>query len=177
MKRKRCHQWPLAKVVRECRSAAAVWLSLEDMAHERGSVVVTPTREAIAVAASLKKHDTVSEALSALEAAGWIERRHVPVFKGGRQVAVVLRIALRRIHRKTGHTVRAAVYPEKRCSRRRRIPRKTGQDFSLRRRARVDAARPLPAGGCAPEEEDAGPVVKITDLLKRDAASGEGGAP
>jgi len=175
---KRRHQWPLAKVVRECRSAPAVWLALQDMAHERGSVLITPTRETIAVAASLKKRDTVSEALSTLEAAGWIERRHVPVFKGGRQVAVVLRIALRRIHRKTGHTVRAAVYPEKRCSRRRRIPRKTGQDFPIKERAGVNADRSFPpAVGYALEEEDAGPVVKITDLLKRDAALSEGGAP
>jgi hypothetical protein len=44
-KRKRKKQESLAALVARQRSAPAVWLALCDMADERGSRVVTPTRE------------------------------------------------------------------------------------------------------------------------------------
>jgi len=171
---KRRHQWPLAKVVRACPSAASVWLAMLDLAGERGSALITPTRKQLAALSGIGKLATVSRALTTLERAGWIVREHIPVKDGGVRSATLLRIVLRRSAPLRASTAHITVAPLKR-------PKGSAplrvRDFSLRKRARVDAARPLPAGGCAPEEEDAGPVVKITDLLKRDAAGGKGGTP
>lgn len=172
MKRKRPHQWPLAKVCRECRSAPAVWLALEDMASERGSLLVTPTRKQIAVMSGVNKLATISRALTTLEQAEWIVREHVPVHDGRVQTATLLRITLRRSARKRVHTAQVSVAPEKGCK---GSARKRVRDFSLRRRAGSHAALRSPTGGCARAEEDDGPIVKISDLLKQDAASGESG--
>jgi hypothetical protein len=72
-----------------------------DMAEERGSSVLTPTRKMLSEATGIKKHSTVSTALTALERACWIDRVHIPSWKDG-QRTTLLRLVLRRSARKTG---------------------------------------------------------------------------
>jgi len=95
----RRHPWPLAKLVKENRAAPAVWLALNELAA--GSPVVTPTRARLCEASGLNRLPTISRALSALEKAGWIHRKHVPVFVGKIQSATLLRIILCRRERKS----------------------------------------------------------------------------
>ncbi|MFH0983387.1 MAG: helix-turn-helix domain-containing protein [Planctomycetota bacterium] len=109
MRKPRAKPWPLADVYRASHAAPVVWLALLDLADKRGTPVVTPTREGLAKATGIDRHKSISRALTALEQAGWIDRRHVPVGKGGRQVATLLRIVLRRRGRKTPHTGRNAL--------------------------------------------------------------------
>ena len=106
-RKQRARPWSLARVARACRSAPVVWLALNNLADARRSAVVTPTRANIADAGGLRSAKTVSAALTILEAAGWIERVHVPVTIGGKRAATLLRIMLRRRGRKTTHTARA----------------------------------------------------------------------
>ena len=47
-------QWSRAKLYQECRAAPVVWGVLEDMAYERGSPVITPTREQLTAATGIK---------------------------------------------------------------------------------------------------------------------------
>ena len=91
-----------------------VWLALLDLSAERGSLLVTPTRDALAKRAGIRRLETISRALTVLEGASWIERTHVPRFKDGRRTATLLRIRLRRTARKTRSTEKSAVRSEKR---------------------------------------------------------------
>lgn len=116
--------WTLAQVRTECSSAPTVWLALMDMAEERGSSVLTPTRQILSEATGIKKLATVSMALSALDRARWIDRVHIPSWQDG-QRTTLLRLVLRRSARKTVRTARAAVAPEKRPK---GSARKTGAD-------------------------------------------------
>jgi hypothetical protein len=119
----------LARLVRTCRSAPAVWVALCDMADARGSTIVTPTRLDIAEATGIARVATISAALSALECCGWLERCHVPVDDAGCRRATLLRIVLRRTERKALCMKRSAVWSEKRS---RGTERKTRHDFSYR---------------------------------------------
>lgn len=106
-------RWTLAKVYAESWAAPIVWVALLEMRHARGSPVVTPTRGRLAKATGIDRLKTISTALTALEHAGWIERCHVPKFKGGMQTATVLRIEIIEAHsrrgRRTPHTAQPAV--------------------------------------------------------------------
>ena len=109
--------------------------------------MVTPTRDQLAQATGVKKLATVSYALTALYKAAWLDREHVPLTRGGRQVATMLRLVLRRCTnarsrsaRKTAPTAHVPVAPEKRLKAK---GRKTGADFPKGKGART--APPLPA--------------------------------
>lgn len=156
--KRRPKPWPIVKLYGECRAAPVVWLTLCDMAADRGSPVVTPTREQIAQATGIKKLATVSAGLTALHKAAWLDREHVPITQAGRQVATMLRLVLRRVAgahsrsaRKTASTAQTSVAPEKRLIAR---GRKMGADFPKGKGART--APPLPANagvsGAAPAD-------------------------
>jgi len=115
--------WALARVCETCPSAARVWVALQDSAIERGSPVLTPTRESLAQATGIRRLQTISDALTALTKASWLDRIHVPVVEGGLQTATLLRLVLRRgtlqyprSKRKTLHTAKSPVGNEKRCT-------------------------------------------------------------
>ena len=148
---KRRTPWPLARLVKTCRSAPAVWIALSDLADVRRSSVVTPTRADLSRATGIDRAKTISTALSTLELARWIDRVHVPVIENGLQVATYLRVVIRR------------------------RGRKTPQDSLLEREGAGTRRRPLPPGRAsapatrAPEarsqdSEHDGPVVKIADI-------------
>lgn len=92
--RRRRKEWSLAQLSKARPSAVQVWQALCALADERGSPVVTPTRAVLAAMAGINVQ-TVSDALTSLEAAGWIDRAHVPRMNGGKR-ATLLRIVLRR---------------------------------------------------------------------------------
>lgn len=105
MNRRRVQQrrpkpWTLARVRRECPSAAAVYLALLDLAAERRTSLLTPTRKLLASMTGIKKHQTISQALTTLTRAGWIDLNHIPSSNRG-QRTTLLRLILRRMHRKT----------------------------------------------------------------------------
>lgn len=118
--------WSLAKLRGECGAAPAVWIALIDLAAERESNIVTPTREQIAEVIGINRVKTISTAFTVLEKAGWIERAHIPVVESGKRTATLLRLVLCRKGRKTPSTAHTAVRGEKRpkCK-----GRKTPQDF------------------------------------------------
>jgi hypothetical protein len=116
----RPRQWTLAELRKACGSAPTVWLALTDMATDRSSAIVTPTRQMIADATGIKKPLTISRALTALECGGWIDRAHIPVINGGIRTATLLRLVLRRgtwhlrrKHPKRDHTKKPAVESQK----------------------------------------------------------------
>jgi len=53
----------LAQVYRSCPAAPAVWLALQDLAEQRGSLVVTPTRAHLMKLTGIRSAETVSRAL------------------------------------------------------------------------------------------------------------------
>lgn len=71
-------------------------MALWCIAAANGSRMVTPTREQLSKLTGIRRHKTISDALSALEQAAWIARTHVPVTEGGLQTATLLRIVLLR---------------------------------------------------------------------------------
>jgi len=87
----------LAELRTACRDAPVVWLALCEMAAERGSNYVTPTREKLSERTGIARLKTISAALTALHQAGWIQRKHTPVSAGGQQTATLLSIILRRV--------------------------------------------------------------------------------
>ena len=93
-KRPRRRAKPLAELVTNCPSAAAVWIALSDLAADRGSSVVTPTRAQLRTLTGLTLK-TISRALTSLETAGWLDRVHVLRENSGALVTL-LRIVLRR---------------------------------------------------------------------------------
>ncbi len=99
-------RWPLAKVFKARPSAVAVWQAMCDLADERRSPVVTPTRARIAAMTGINEQ-TVSDALTTLDEAGWIGRVHVPRLDGGKRVTL-LRIVLHRTCRSQTPTKRSA---------------------------------------------------------------------
>lgn len=107
-KRQRRSRWTLARLRRGHSFAPAVWLALQELA--RGRSTCTPTRETLAELIGIRRHKSISAALTVLDKAGWIEREHVPKYRGGRQTATLLRVRLLRAERrgrKAPHTVRA----------------------------------------------------------------------
>ena len=106
--KRRRKQWSLAKLCDKCPSVALVWLALLDMAAERGSSVLTPTRETLARATGIRKHRTISKSLTRLEDAAWIDRVHVPVVSNG-QRKTLLRLILRRKGPSRAYTKQSAV--------------------------------------------------------------------
>ena len=93
---RRPQQWSRAKLYRQCRAAPVVWGVLEDLAYERGSPVITPTRDQLLEATGSKTTRNISTALTTLHAAGWLIRTLVPVFEGGRQMGRLIRLTLTR---------------------------------------------------------------------------------
>ena len=152
--KRRPKPWTLAQVRTECSSAPTVWLALMDMAEERGSSVLTPTRQILSEATGIKKHATVSMALSALERARWIDRVHIPSWQNG-QRTTLLRLVLRHSARKTVRTARAAVAPEKGAK---GSARKTGADFYSVKGGGTKKPSPPPCrSGTPPGRQDTPP--------------------
>lgn len=166
--------WSLAQACAHCPSAARVWIALLDLAAERGSSVLTPTREQLATATGIRKHDTISTALTTLERALWLDRVHVPRVGADGKRKTLLRLILRRTPRKTGHTVHRAVYAEKRGK---GIPRKTGHDFPYGKGAYT--ATPLSlSGGASSTPNDEHPATRIErERLAEIRAKRESGTP
>lgn len=138
----------LAELRASCREAPVIWLALCEMAVERGANLVTPSRELLSKRTGIKRMKTISAALTALELAGWIQRKHVPVKQGGKQLATLILVVLNRVPqrdtvqsnhrgRKTPRMAKTTIEGEKRPS---TLGRKSPQD-SLKRES-----APLPAG-------------------------------
>lgn len=108
-RKRRARAWSVARLAQTCSAAPVVWLVLLDLAATRHTSVVTPTRDKLARLTGIRRHKTISTALTTLELAGWIERVHVPVTVGGRRAATLLRIVVRRRGRHAPHTARNAV--------------------------------------------------------------------
>lgn len=140
--KKRPAEWTLAEVVNECPRATAIWVALHDMSVERGSPVVTPTRKELAARASTSL-TIVSRSLTTLTKAGWIDREHVPVVEGNRQVATMLRVVIRRSAQKIGATVKNAVAHKKSAL---ASAQKIGADFPSERGAAQKAVAPSVEG-------------------------------
>lgn len=115
--KRRSKQWTLAKVRTKCHSAPAVWVALCDMHAERGtrSPVLTPTRKLLSELAGIRKHDMISQALTVLTRAGWIDLAHVPSSQNGNRTTL-LRLILRRIPPKRVHTGGSAVSTQIGCN-------------------------------------------------------------
>ncbi len=171
MKRQRAPGWTLAKLFSCSPTALAVWCVLCDLSDKRRSPIVTPTRDELARAVGIDRLKTISTALTLLEAAGWIDRAHVPVTDAGKRTATLLRIVLRRKGRCT------APYGAQRRKGRCTAPRVRGaappQDSLLQREAvpvgpsRRSADGPPPAAALsAPKQdfENAGPSRSIADI-------------
>ncbi|MFA7279139.1 MAG: hypothetical protein WC100_03495 [Sterolibacterium sp.] len=80
-------------VTTTARLAPAVWLALQQIANERGSPTVTPTRAQLVKLSGVNRVATISDCLSVLELAGWIDRKLMPVNNNGKMVRM-LRIKL-----------------------------------------------------------------------------------
>ena len=136
--------WPLARVMRGCRSAPALGLALVGLGDARGSRLVTPTRSKISEITGIVRLPTISKALTLLDVAGWIEVEHIPKQDArGRRSATLLRIRLLRIERKTCATEQSAVSNEKRSSSKER------KTFQSPLRGRRDQHAPSPDGTAA----------------------------
>lgn len=68
--------WALARMHSNCPYAAIVWLALCELAVEQGSSRVATSRNRLAEHTGIHRAPTLSRALSALEAGGWIHRIH-----------------------------------------------------------------------------------------------------
>lgn len=146
--RRRRHPLPLAVLNRKCRSAAVVWVALQDMASERGSHLVTPTREELMTRTGISRTQTISKALTALDKAGWIERNIVRQPGSGGQFVTLLRVVLLRTQQKTHRTDRTSVRSGKRTD---STGRKTPLDSSKEERgAAEDGAAPSLKVGASP---------------------------
>jgi len=145
---------PGAALWAKSHAASNVFGALEDMAAERGSPVITPTRQQLMDTTGVRKTATISAALTALEQAGWIDRVHVPVMVGSRQTATVLRVVLRRRCPSTALTGTNAVAPVKRHKGRCRL---RAQDSSYGRERNTPA---LNAGGVAQAPSDTGQLLQ-----------------
>jgi len=124
--KRRRKQWAAKRIHSKCKSAIAVQWALVEMADDRGSDVVTPTRKTLSARTGIKRLNTISEALTTLTRAGWIDRDLIPVGRGKDQKRL-LRLIVRRKPRKTLLTGARAVNHEKRCNSK---PRKTLLDSS-----------------------------------------------
>lgn len=97
----------LAELRTACRDAPVVWLALCELAAERGSNYVTPTRAKLSEMTGVTRLKNISAGLTALHRAGWIQRELIPVTAGGRQTARLLRIVLCKVpHSGTASGVR-----------------------------------------------------------------------
>lgn len=92
MKSQHRKQLSLADVTKRRPSAVSVWVALNDLAAERGTHVVTPTRSDLAARTGLAEQ-TISDALTTLHEAGWISRQ-VIYRKNAEGVAGLLRIVV-----------------------------------------------------------------------------------
>jgi hypothetical protein len=142
-----------------------------------GKPIVTPTRATIGKAAGIDRAPTISRALTALEAAGWIDRVHVPVTVGGRQTATLLRIVLRRRERKVFLTAHHPVENGK-CSKGRE--RKVFQDSLKREGVSGPLTRPALPNDTKPEPlAELDPETKLPKALlemQRSLAAKDGAA-
>lgn len=91
---KKPQRWSVRQVCEKCSAAPVVYLALLEMARERGSRVVTPTRDTLSERTGIVRKPTISAALSALAEARWIRRDLVPVSVGSRTAARLLRITV-----------------------------------------------------------------------------------
>ena len=163
MKRKRAKHreepWPLAKLRSACSSAPVVWLALCDLAAERGTSVLTPTRELLVTLTGIVRRQTISEALTTLAKAGWVDRTIVPSFRDGTR-KTLLRVTLRRKQRKSLHTGKT-LGNENRCIRRGlRKQRKSLLDSYYVREARHKEPPP-PSDESASAGREEHPSVRI----------------
>ena len=106
--RKRRHPWPLARLFNFNRLAPVVYVALKQLEVERGSPVVTPTIPDLCKLTGCRREQSVSAALTALHAAGWITRIHVCPEPD----VTLLRIVIHRNQRKSLPTGRDAVTNE-----------------------------------------------------------------
>ncbi len=156
------------------------------MAEERGSTMVTPTREDLSERTAIRRLPTITAALTALSEARWIRVQHVPVIQWGRRTATLLRILLLRSARKTLATGQQGGTENKRRSAQKTLAtgtgpvahekrshssaRKTLADFP-KGKGRPSATVPSPTGGTVAdahtgvkkqqEEEETRPIADI----------------
>lgn len=90
--------WPLARVMAKCSKAPVIYQALLELAGLRESIVVPTTRLELASVSGVKRAPTISEALTVLELAGWIDRVHVNKFEGGSFKAKLLKVILNKEH-------------------------------------------------------------------------------
>lgn len=107
-------QWSLAKVTKECRSAPIVWVALEQLATEKGTRVVTPTRKDICKLSGIRDVKTITLALNTLEHARWLDRGHFPAYRDNGDRVTLLKLILRYTTQKTDRIGTPSIRPKKR---------------------------------------------------------------
>lgn len=85
--------WPQATLYKAHRPAIAVNAALWDLAN---GCVAHVSREQLSAQTGMKDLDAISKALTFLETAGWIKRRHSAIMNGEIRTGTVLQIWLRR---------------------------------------------------------------------------------
>ena len=168
-------QWSLAKITKECSSAPAVWIALEQLAAKKGTHVVTPTRDLLCKLSGLRAVKTITRALNALEAARWLDRAHFAARRANGQRVTLLKIILRYRGRKTPSIGAPSIGDEKRPQGK---GRKTSPNSPTERGGLNDSALSLsvgaepnrPPGYCEPQPITAKPSVeKTTNSVEGDS--------
>ena len=139
--KRRDEPWPLAKLRDTCPSAPVVWVALCDLAAERGTPVLTPTRKLLASLTGIERLRTISTALTTLAKAGWMDRTLVPSFRDGIR-KTLLRVTLRRMGQKMTYTVKSLGVKKRPIRRSLRMGQKMTQDSYYVREARHKAPPP-----------------------------------
>jgi hypothetical protein len=105
----------LAQLKGRNRSAAWVWAALLEMAMVAGSPVVTPTRLTLSKISGIPRLQTISDGLTALHDAGWIECIHIPKQDEAGHHVTLLRVIIRK-ERFSFYTGKSTVCNEKRST-------------------------------------------------------------
>ncbi len=176
--------WPSSKLTATCKSSPAVYLALVALAYERGSAQIRCTRETLSKLSGIKNRKTISLALAALSAGGWVVLRY-----GRAGAKSWLRITLP-VYRQTGHrnTVsplpcvpkigsQERTRPAQETGHRNNLPayRKKGHTL-LRESGGKLKNSPPPARGASESDtatpDDTTTTVQITDILAEIALNG-----
>lgn len=164
--RRRGKPWSLIRLHRECWAAPTVFLALVQLGNERGSPVVTPTREVLSALTGIRRLPTITAALTALDKANWIQRFIIPV-GGGAEHKTMLRIV---IHRSAHNTLGTGVHAVSNATRSTRSARVALADLPKGKSAsRAALGTATGTRGASLQEEpidgSGGPAIPIAEIL------------